>query len=102
MDKIQIESLIISCLHQLLSETYQNENNQIPVLNGSTRLIGKGAFIGSVGLVSLIVDVEEKLNDNYGISITIADERAMSQEKSPFLTVETLSEYITLLVKEQL
>ena len=44
--------------------------------------------------------VTEFLED-HGIVATIADERALSMEKSPFRTVRSLSEYLSLLVDEQ-
>jgi len=57
--------------------------------------------LDSLGLVNMIVLVEEKTQDKFGKSVTIADERAMSQKNSPFRTVRSLSEYLfTLLSKE--
>jgi acyl carrier protein len=67
-------------------------------LDEETRLLGKRSFLDSLGLVSLIVDIEQKLNENRGYEVTIADERAMSQERSPFLTVGTLADYVLKLV----
>jgi acyl carrier protein len=63
--------------------------------------VGKNAVISSLGLVSLIVNIEQTLGEDFGLTVVIADERAMSQEKSPFLTIGSLSEYVTLLIKEQ-
>jgi len=71
------------------------------MFNKETRLIGKRGVLDSLGLVSLIVDVEQKIDDDYGLSLTIADDRAMSQEKSPFRTVGTLAEYISRLIQEE-
>ena len=77
--------------------------NQLPVpfVDESTRLIGQKSVLDSLALVTLIVNVEQKLMDDYDIAVTIADERAMSQEKSPFRTVESLSGYVFMLIKEQ-
>ncbi|MDH7513630.1 MAG: hypothetical protein QHH14_11850 [Clostridiales bacterium] len=52
-------------------------------------------------MVSLIVDIEQRLKEKLNIHITIADERAMSMERSPFRTVESLADYIQLLVEEK-
>ena len=65
-----------------------------------TILFGKGGQLDSLGLVSFIVEVEQKIEEELGVSITLADERAMSQKSSPFLTLQTLSEYVSLLLKE--
>ena len=65
-----------------------------------TTLFGKGGQLDSLGLVSFIVEVEQQVEEELGVSITLADERAMSQQKSPFLTIQSLADYVSLLVKE--
>lgn len=57
-------------------------------------LFGRQSVLDSLGLVSLIVAVEQKIEDEFGISITLADERALSRSESPFLTIGTLADYI--------
>jgi len=66
-----------------------------------TALYGRSAKLDSLGLVNLIVATEEKIEEEFGVAITIADERAMSQKNSPFKTVRTLADYISLLLKEK-
>ena len=51
-------------------------------------------------LVRLIVIIEQNIEDEFDISLTIADERAMSQKQSPFRTIGTLVDYIDILLKE--
>jgi acyl carrier protein len=65
-----------------------------------TTLFGKGGQLDSLGLVSFIVEVEQQVEEELGVQITLADERAMSQQKSPFLTIRTLADYVALLVEE--
>ena len=65
-----------------------------------TSLFGEGSVLDSLGLVGLIVTVEENLQDDFGATVTLADERAMSQSKSPFLTIATLVDYINMLISE--
>lgn len=57
-------------------------------------LIGKDAKLDSLGLVNLIVLVEEKIQQKFGVGITLVDERAMSQSKSPFRTLGSLAEFV--------
>lgn len=66
----------------------------------ATILFGKGGQLDSLALVSLIIEVEEKILDELGVSITLADERALSQKNSPFLTLQTLTQYVNLLINE--
>lgn len=101
MNNVDIANIVLSSLHELLLETYQEDQCQIPSVDESTRLIGRKGILTSLELVTLIVNIEQKLREEYDISLTIADERAMSQEKSPFRTVASLSDYISFLIQEQ-
>lgn len=57
-------------------------------------LIGQDARLDSLGLVNLIVLVEEKIRQRFGVGITLVDERAMSLTKSPFRTLGTLADFV--------
>jgi acyl carrier protein len=100
MEKSVIQGIIISSLKTVLLEGAKNAGLLLPPINESTPLLGPRSIVDSLTLVSLIVDVEQRLNEELGISIVIADERAMSQERSPFRTIGTLSDFILLLVSE--
>lgn len=64
-------------------------------------LFGKSGKLDSLGLVNLIVAVEEKIQEEFGVTVTLADERAMSQTNSPFKSLGTLADYVVLLLEEQ-
>ena len=64
-------------------------------------LFGAHGPFDSIGLVSLVVIVEERVEDRYGVSISLADERAMSQERSPFRSVGALAQYAYGLIEEK-
>ena len=66
-----------------------------------TVLFGESGNLDSLGLVNLLVLIEQELEDEYSVSITIADERAMSQKRSPFKTIRRLEDYISQLLQEQ-
>ena len=66
-----------------------------------TVIFGKASHLDSLGLVNLIVSLEEAVNDEFNLEIILADERAMSLESSPFRTVSTLADYILLLLREK-
>ena len=53
-----------------------------------------------MGLVTFLVDLEQKIEDEFDLDITIADEKAMSLKNSPFRTVSTLKEYIETLLEK--
>jgi hypothetical protein len=48
----------------------------------------------------LISIIEEKIFDNFGTTITLADEKAMSQHNSPFRSIKTLADYINKLLAD--
>ena len=66
-----------------------------------TILFGKSGKLDSLALVNLIVAVEEKIQEEFGVTVTLADERAMSQTNSPFKSLGTFADYVTLLLEEQ-
>jgi acyl carrier protein len=65
-----------------------------------TALFGENGALDSLGLVNLIVATEQRIEEDFGVSISLADERAMSQARSPFRTVDSLVNYIGVLLKE--
>ena len=66
-----------------------------------TVLYGESSSIDSIGLINIIVTVEQNIEDDFEKSITLADQKAMSQKQSPFKTVESLAKYIQILIEEK-
>jgi acyl carrier protein len=64
-------------------------------------LYGASGKLESLDFVTLIMEVEEKINAEFGTDITIADENLLSKEKSPFSTLGTLIEYLQELLKKE-
>lgn len=92
---------IVTAVHNAIDEM----NTQLPkgVQIGKSPeapLYGKASQLESIDLVSLIMEVEDQIKAEFDVSIMIADDRAMSQSNSPFLTVGSLTEYIAELLKE--
>src|SRR5262245_3199100 len=82
-------------LNQQLPAGVQIEKSLDAPLNGAS---GK---LESLDFVTLIMEVEEKINAEFGTDITIADENLLSKEKSPFSTLGTLIEYLQEILKEK-
>jgi len=61
---------------------------------------GAGGKLESLDIVTLIMEVEEKINAEFGTDITIADENLLSKQKSPFSTIGTLIDYLEETLKE--
>ena len=80
----------------------QLENEHQLEKSTNTVLFGEDGKLDSLGLINLVVAVEQNIEDEFDVTITLADERAMSQETSPFRTVGTLADYIEMLLEEKL
>jgi acyl carrier protein len=65
-----------------------------------TRLLGSQSVLDSMHLVSLVVTIEREVEDAFGVALTLADERALSMNASPFRSVQSLADYIRMLVSE--
>ena len=65
-----------------------------------TFLFGPKSSLDSLGLVMLISELEEILLKEKGVKVSIADEKAMSQKSSPFLTVSSLASYVETIIDE--
>jgi D-alanine--poly(phosphoribitol) ligase subunit 2 len=62
-----------------------------------TPLFGNGAPLSSLDLVMFLVEVESRLADRFGLEGSLSDDRAMSQQRSPFRSIGTLADYIVTL-----
>lgn len=60
----------------------------------STPLVGPGSVLDSMALVTLVLDVEQRLEEQAGVSVTLMNEQALSRRHSPFRTIGSLADYI--------
>ena len=63
-----------------------------------TRLLGSQSVLDSMHLVSLIVTIEREVEDAFGVALTLADERALSMKESPFRSIQSLADYVGILI----
>lgn len=89
------KAAVIDIIHRAL----RNLNEELPTdkqveLSTHTKLFGPEASLDSLSLVSVIVDVESAVADELGGSVSLTDDKAMSQPVSPFSDVNTLADYI--------
>lgn len=101
MERMTEDAKIIAIIYDAIDEI----NELLPAEQQAQKsldavLVGQAGCLDSFGLVNLIVAVEQRVNDEFGIALTLADERAMSRSRSPFRTVATLRDYIAGLLKE--
>ena len=58
-----------------------------------TPLFGPDGALDSIGLVSIVVELEQRLSDRAGREVSLMNDRALSRTRSPFRTVRSLAEY---------
>jgi acyl carrier protein len=96
--KSEIVNIIINSIKEINRELDQ------PILIDNQKeifLYGGDSTLDSISLVSIIVLVEQEIEDKFDISLILADEKAMSRKNSPFLSVSTLADYIVELIEEE-
>ena len=57
-------------------------------------LYGRDGYLDSLGLVNLIVALEEEIEDEFNVALVLTDEKALSQKNSPFKSIRSLSNFI--------
>ena len=57
-------------------------------------LYGKSGVLESLDFVTFIMEIEEQVQEEFGVDLMITDENLLSKEKSPFSTLGTLTEYL--------
>lgn len=86
---------VLDCVLQSVSALGRELGNaDLTSPTEGTRLFGEKSGLDSMGLVTLIVDLEEAVHTRFGKTILIADERAMSRLNSPFRRVGTLVDHL--------
>lgn len=96
MERSQILNTVYAVMTELNEEL---EDGGKLKLKESTLLFGRNSNLDSLGLVKLIVGVEQRVLDEFNIEISLTDDKAMSQARSPFKTVRSLVDYICSLLE---
>ena len=91
---------LVSLIVKAVREVGELGSAPLPAtMDGETPLFGREGFLDSLGLVTLMVAVEQAIEDELGVSVSLADERALSQRTSPYRTVGTLADYADSLIQ---
>ena len=91
MKRDDIAKIVFAGFEQVLID---KDHKEVIEINEKTELMGLNSIFDSVDLVTFIVSLEQTIEDEFSISVTIADENAMSQIESPFKNLGTLIDFI--------
>ena len=91
---------------EIISSVIERTNKRLPKtqqinMAKDTPLFGEDGVLDSLGLVRFIVAVEQGIQSKLGLSITLADDKAMSQKNSPFRSIGSLGDYVVILLREK-
>lgn len=89
------ETAVLEAIYQAL-RTLNEERapDQQIAIGPDTSLFGEGSALDSLSLVSVIVDLETAVSDQFGKPISLTDDKAMSRDPVPFTDVTALKNYI--------
>ncbi|HUU46552.1 MAG TPA: acyl carrier protein [Acidobacteriota bacterium] len=92
---------IVQAIYAVVEET----NAELPeaehlAKSPDTVLFGEAGKLDSMGLVNFVVAAEQRIQEDFGVVVSLSDDRALSQRNSPFRTLGTLIEYVGTLLKE--
>lgn len=90
MTRADIESIVLAAMRA--ANAARTPDQQL-VVSPDAPVFGRHSTLDSLGLVALLIDVEDALADR-GVHVTLSDERAMSQSRSPFRDVPSLVSFI--------
>ncbi len=84
---------------QAVMEAMDELNEQLPKeerleKSFDTPLFGSGGKLDSLGLVSLVTTIEQKIEENFGMTTTLLEDIAVLEVDNPFENVKSLANYI--------
>ena len=65
-----------------------------------TALFGKAGNLDSLGLVSLVTTVEQKIEESFGKSAVLLEDIDLLENDNPFQTVKSLADYIASILEK--
>jgi acyl carrier protein len=93
---------VIPLIIETLRELQAKKGSMPRELNAETPLFGPDGILDSLALVSLVVGVEQAIEDEFGMVVSLADEKALSQRNSPYRTIGALAEYASQAIYSQI
>ena len=95
------ETVVLDAIYKALNALNQERGADEQIAVGiDTCLFGEGSALDSLSLVSVIVDLETLVSDQFGKPISLTDDRAMGRNPVPFTDVKALKTYLLELLAE--
>jgi acyl carrier protein len=89
--------IVIASLNEVFAQTGAPAPE---TLSEDTVLVGADPVLDSLGVVQLIVEVEQRVEQAHDIALTLANDKAMSARNSPFRTIGVLADHVVATAQE--
>jgi acyl carrier protein len=95
------EAAVMACIYKAVRSLNEERGADEQIAVGpETCFFGEGSALDSLSLVSVIVDLETLVSDEFGRAISLTDDRAMGRDPVPFTDATTLKNYLLELLAE--
>ncbi|MBI4708369.1 MAG: hypothetical protein HY761_10685 [Candidatus Omnitrophica bacterium] len=98
LSKDEIKKIVIKSIQEI---NLLLEKNKRLKIEKNMCLYGPGSNLDSIGLVNLLVDLEQRLYNEAGVSVSIMDSKAFSLKNSPFRNLDSLVNFIANIGKDK-
>lgn len=96
--KEKIKNIIISAIDELNEQLNDKEKIEY---SEDLSFVGENACLDSISLVTFITIAEELLEDEFDKTISIVSKSTFSCERSPFLSITALCDFIEELISKE-
>jgi len=97
-NKEKIMESIIEAIDELNEQLPEESRLQKSI---DTPLFGQGSMLDSLGLVSLVTTLEQKIEKNLGKNTTLLEDIVGLDDDNPFRTINALADYVTLVLEKK-
>jgi hypothetical protein len=100
VSRVLTDDVILGVVLQALTNTNLSRTPETQLsVSRDAAIFGPASPLDSLGLLTLLLDIEEDLQAA-GAVVRLSDDRAMSQTRSPFRSVESLVDYIGRIARD--
>jgi len=89
--KEEIQKLLLSVVEEI--NLLRDKKNQLP-LSPDLQLIGKETSLDSLGFLNLIVAIENALQNELSLPVSLSDSTELGDAEGPFQSLDNLADYI--------
>ena len=94
------KNVIIDIIFSSIREVNEQQPNENRLkLDKKEFLVSDKSNIDSLGLITLLVNIEDKINKSYNLKLNLLEEKFISDKETPFETIDELAEWLYINVE---